>query len=161
MMDIIGILIFFGIIAINIDYINDIRGLIIPTRKKATEIILMVMGTTVLLVITYFYAKTLMHNIIGILGAISLILSFSRQGITYKGFRSIRGLRYSGNWDKLKSVHIYIKSDVIMSIIHQNFSEDVHYYRKEDYDKIITLMNKHLSNEIVKKNKNEINHKEI
>ena len=150
MVDIAGILFLVGFIAIIIVYIKDIRDLIIPTRKKVAEIVLVIIITIALIGITYVYAKTLLHSIVGILGAVSLILSFARQGITDKGFMAIRGLGYCGKWNELKAVYISVKGDVRVSIIHLNFNEDIHYYRKEDYDKIINLLYKHLSNEIVK-----------
>lgn len=148
MMDLTGGLFLVGFIVIIIIYIKDIRNLIIPTRKKVAEIVLVIIGTILLLGITYVYGKTLLHIIVGILGAVSLILSFARQGITDKGFRGIQGLGCYGNWNELKAVHISVKRDVRVSFIHRNFKEDIHYYRKEDYVKIITLVYKHLPHEI-------------
>lgn len=137
---------FIGFILI---YIQDLRDLIIPTKKKTIEIVFLAIGTIVILGITYFYGKTWLHYILGILGTSSLILSFMRTGITHKGFRSIRWTgRSFGNWNQVQNVQIFLKKDVKVSFISKDF-EDIHYYKKEDYDKIINLLLENLSSSIV------------
>lgn len=141
-------LIFLFFIIIILDCFNDIRGLIITARKQKIDIIFLVIGSAVLLGITYLYAKTWFHNILGVLGVLILILSWARRGITRKGFNSIKGFG-SGNWKTLKNVQVSLKNEVKVSFINSS-REDIHYYKVEDYDRIITLLLENLSGEIVK-----------
>ncbi len=149
-MDIVSGLVFFCIIIVDLYYLMEIKDLIIQTKKNIGEIIFLVIGTMVILSITYFYAKTWIHTIIGVLGAISLVLTLARKGITSKGFRSVRGLGNYGNWNKLIEVRVSVEKDVRVAFIHNNLNGDIHHYKKEDYDRIITLFREHLPNEIVK-----------
>jgi hypothetical protein len=147
-----GGLVFVFFIIIIVDCLNDIRGLIIPARKQTLEIIFLVMGSMVILGITYLYAKTWFHIILGILGVVYLILSWSKKGITRKGFNSIRNIGYFGfgSWNNLKSVQVSLKNDVMVSFINRRSYEDIHYYKIEDYNRIITLLLENLPGEIVK-----------
>ncbi|MBB6698370.1 hypothetical protein [Clostridium algidicarnis] len=149
-MDIVSGLVFLCIIGVSLYYLMEIKDLIIPTKKSIGEIISTVIGTMVILSITYFYAKTWIHIIIGVLGAISLVLTLARKGITSKGFRSVRGLGNYGNWNKLLEVRVSVEKDIRVGFIHKNLNEDIHHYKKRDYDRIITLFREHLPNEIIK-----------
>lgn len=144
-----GWLIFLFFIIKIVTCIIDIRDLIIPASKKTIEIVALIISSAILLGITYIYGKTWAHDILGVLGVFILILPWLSRGITSKGFRSIRVGR-SGNWNKLKEVHVFLKKDVKVSFIDGKLNEDIHHYKKEDYDKIITLLLEHLSSEKVK-----------
>ncbi|MBU3228190.1 hypothetical protein [Clostridium algidicarnis] len=80
----------------------------------------------------------------------SLVLTLAGKGIMSRGFRSVRGLGSYGNWDKLLEVRVSKEKDIRVGFIHKNLNEDIHHYKKEDYDRIITLFREHLPNEIVK-----------
>ncbi|MBU3197223.1 hypothetical protein KPL28_12970 [Clostridium algidicarnis] len=149
-MDIVSGLVLFCIIGVNLYYLMEIKDLIIPTKKNIGEIISIVIVTMVILSITYFYAKTWIHTMIGVLGAVSLVLTLAGKGIMSRGFRSVRGLGSYGNWDKLLEVRVSKEKDIRVGFIHKNLNEDIHHYKKEDYDRIITLFREHLPNEIVK-----------
>ncbi|MGH4120338.1 hypothetical protein [Clostridium sp.] len=144
-----GGLIFLFFIIIIVDCIKDIRDLIIPARKQTMDIIFLVISIMVILEITYLYAKTWVHIILGILGVVSLILTWAKKGITRKGFNTIRYFG-SGKWNNLKNVQVSLKNDVKVSFIERASYEDIHYYKIEDYDRIITLLLENLPGEIVK-----------
>lgn len=143
-----GLIFVFFIITI-LYCLNDIRGLIIPARKQTVEIIFIVIGSMFLMGVTYLYGKTWVHIIIGILGTAFFILSWARKGITLKGFNVIRGIR-SGSWDNVKNVQVSLGNYVKVSFITRNLNENIHYYKQEDYDRIITLLLEHLPGEIIK-----------
>ena len=143
-----GLIFIFFIIMI-VDCIKDIRDLIIPARKQTLDIIFLVISITVILGITYLYANTWVHIILGILGSVFLILTWAKKGITRKGFNSIRYFG-SGKWNNLKNVQVSLKNDVKVSFIERASYEDIHYYKIEDYDRIITLLLENLPGEIVK-----------
>ncbi|MGK0465979.1 hypothetical protein [Clostridium sp.] len=145
-----GGLIFVFFIIIILDCLNDIRGLIIPARKQTVEIIFLVIGSMFILGVTYLYAKTWVHIILGILGAAFLILSWARKGITLKGFNAIRGFGRAGNWNNLKNVQVSLENHVRVSFTTCNLSENIHYYKEDDYDRIITLLLENLPGAIVK-----------
>jgi len=146
-----GVLIFFLVcIMLIVGLIKQIRALIIPARKKTIEIIFMAIACMIILGITYLYAKTWYNSILGILGAVILVLSWARQGIAPKGFCSVRGLWGYETWDTLIEVQVSLQNDVRVSFITKILNENIQYYKKEDYDKIIDLLLEHLSSEIVK-----------
>jgi hypothetical protein len=126
--------------------IIDIRGLVIPASKKTIEVVALVICSAILLGMTYIYAKTWDHYILGVLGVLILILPWVSRGITSKGFNSIRG-GSSGKWIKLKEVQVVMKKDVKVSFIISSLNKDIHHYKKDDYDKIISLLREHLPSE--------------
>lgn len=143
-MDTKGIAIFLALTAIIIIYLKDIKELIIPTKKSKLEIATVVISTIVIIGIMYLYGETWFHYLIGFLGIIFMIVTLPRRGITIKGFRSNRGI-YWGNWNKLKSVHVItINEDVKVSLTGRYLYWDTHYYKKEDYDKIINILQENL-----------------
>lgn len=78
-----------------------------------------------------------------------MILSLIRKGITSKGFRSIRGIN-TGDWDKLKSMRISRNNGVRIDYTTSNSSLEIHFYKDEDYNKIIDLLKKNLSGGVLK-----------
>jgi hypothetical protein len=144
-----GLIFIFFIIAI-LYCLNDIRGLIIPAIKQTVEIIFIVIGSMFLMGGTYLYAKTWVHIILGILGTALFILSWARIGITLKWFNAVRGFGRVGSWANLKNVQVSLGNYVKVSFITRNLNENIHYYKKEDYDRIINLLLENLSGEIVK-----------
>lgn len=139
--DIIVFLLFAGTIAYHLKCLKD---LIIPTRKKIGEIMVLMAGVIVILGITHLKAKVWIHYLLGILGAILLVLSIFRAGITSKGIsytRSFYGFLVS--WDKLKSVQVYLDDDVKVSFSGHGYT--TLYFRKDDYNKILSLLREHLS----------------
>lgn len=77
-------------------------------------------------------------------------MSWARKGVTLKGFNSIRGFGRTGSWNNLKNVQVSLKDYVKVSFITRNSFENIHYYKKENYDRIITLLLENLPGEIVK-----------
>ena len=143
------IAIFLALIAIIIIYLKDIREIIIPTKKSKLEIITVIISVIVISMITYLYAKNWFHYLIGFLGVVLMIVPLPRRGITSKGFHSIRGV-YWGNWNKLKSVHVTMNKDVKVDFTGRYRTWETHYYEKEDYYKIITILKNNISPEILK-----------
>ena len=131
------------------DCLKDIRALLIPTKKQKTEIVLLLIGSLFIMAITYLYAKSWFHYILGILGTAYLILSWARIGITAKGFNSLRGYGSPGKWNRLRRVHVSLKNNVRVSFIRRNYYEDIHYYDSEDYDIIVTLLLENLPDDVV------------
>lgn len=144
-----GIFIFLALTAIIILYLKDIREIIIPAKKLKLEIITVIVSVIVIIGIMYLYGKTWFHYLVGFLAALFMIITLPRRGITSKGFRSIRGI-YWGNWNKLKSVRVTTKKDVRVYFTGRYLYWDTHYYDKDDYDKIITILQENLPSEILK-----------
>lgn len=148
-MDIVDAIILLGFISIIIRYIMDIRELIIPIKRRKTEIIGLSIGTMVILWLMYKYAGLISHYIIGILGIIILILSVFRLGMTSNGFKVNKKGVLTWNWDKISSVHIIIKNDIKIEFYRKGTS-DIHVYKKEDYDRIMEILRENLSNEKIR-----------
>lgn len=145
------IAIFLALTAIIIIYLKDIREMIIPAKKSKLEIATVIIGVIVIIVIMYLYGKTWFHYLVGLLAVVLMVVTLPRRGITSKGFRSIKGI-YWGNWNKLKSVRVTMNKDVKVSLTGRYLYWDTHYYKKEDYDKIINILKDNVSSEIIKIN---------
>ncbi|MFZ7119884.1 MAG: hypothetical protein ACOWWH_02890 [Eubacteriaceae bacterium] len=148
-MDFFGGIIFIFLLLIIIECIRDIRNLIISAEKQKIDIVIVLISTVILLSITYLYANTWFHNIIGILGASIPIIGWASKGITTKGFRSIARLGYWTNWNNLKKVQVTIENKIKVTFYNRYLQYDIHYYKKDDYNRIITLLRENLADEII------------
>ncbi len=72
-MSIIDVIIPLIFIVITLDQFKYIKKLLVRTRKSFTEISIVVLGIFIFIGITYFYAKTWIHYIIGVLGIFMFI----------------------------------------------------------------------------------------
>lgn len=148
-MDSMEAIVLLGFITIIILYIKDIKELIIPTRKRKMEIIAWIMGTVIIGWLMYKYANAISHYIVGILGIIILTLSVFRVGITSKGFKpNIRG-PMTWTWHKISSVHIIVKDDLKIEF-YRKYTSDIQIYKKEDYDRIMEILEENLSRDVIK-----------
>lgn len=147
-MDIISAIVLFGFIIVIIFYLNNIKEIIIPTNKSKLEIITIIISMLITIFITFYYGRELFHYLIGILGTSILALGLFRRGITQNGFQSMRGINI-GNWDKLQSVHIIRGDELKITYTGQSFSYDVHYYSAEYYNKIVSLLERNVSSNII------------
>lgn len=147
-MDIISAFILFGFIIIIIFYLNNIKEVIIPTSKSLLEIITILISMGITLFISFYYGQDVSHYLIGVLGAIVLALGLFRRGITENGFQSMRGIN-SGNWNKLESIHILRGEELKITYTGQSFSYDVHYYSNQYYNRIVEILEKNTSVEIL------------
>jgi hypothetical protein len=84
-------------------------------------------------------------------GAVIIVLAYATRGIAPKGFCSVRGLWGYETWNTLIEVQVSLQNNYVkVSFMTKILNENIQYYKKDDYDKIITLLREHLSNEIVK-----------
>ncbi|MFZ7134096.1 MAG: hypothetical protein ACOWWR_17265 [Eubacteriales bacterium] len=143
-MDFTGGVLFIFLFFIFIDCIRDMQTLVIPANKNKIETVLTVISTIILLSITYLFASRWYHYIIGILGASIPILSWKRKGINNKGFRSIARLGYWSNWNNLKKVEVSLGNQIKVTFHNRYLHYDTHYYEKEDYNEIITLLHENM-----------------
>lgn len=148
-MDISGFIIFAVLLLLVIFYIRDIKAMIVPAKKSNLEIIAVTLGSLVLIVITFLYGKNYFHYIFGLLSIILMILTLLRKGVTWAGFRSIRGIN-TGNWERLKSVRLSHNNGVRIDYIAHNSYLETLYFKNEDYNKIIEILKNNLSPGILK-----------
>ena len=142
---VIFVLILTGVIII---YARDINNLLIKRMLKLNDYIIMVIGSILIIFLTYKVSESKIHILIGTLGLVSFIMSFLRVGITTKGFRSVRGV-VKGNFENLEKVIISKNSDVKVIFISKGI-EDIHYYNLKDYDRIIKIIKKNIENKRIK-----------
>lgn len=148
-MDIQGILVFLALFILVIFYAKDVSELVVPTKKSKLELTTVGLGSLILLVITIRYGMNYFHYLLGILAILLLVFTLLRKGITSKGFRSIRGIN-TGDWLKLKSVRVGRKKGVRIDYISGNSSFDTHFYKDEDYSRIIDVLRKNLPTGVLK-----------
>lgn len=147
-MDIFSAVVMVGFILIIIVYLNNTIEIIIPTNKSKLEIITIIASMIITLFITFYYGSELFHYLIGLLGMSILALGLFRRGITENGFQSMRGIN-SGNWNKLESIHILRGEELKITYTGQSFSYDVHYYSNQYYNRIVEILEKNTSVEIL------------
>lgn len=144
-MEWIAIILFGGIIFREFSIVNQ---LVIKTQKKIIETILLIIGIGVLFYITYAYASTPKHYLLGILGGILYIISYLKEGVTSKGFVSLyRSLQFIP-WDKVEEVHIN-KGENIKISYSGNGNSNKLYFKNEDYDRIMEILSDNILNSLI------------
>ena len=118
------------------------RKLIIKTSKRKIDKILIFIGVGLLIIIIYFFAKTWIHYLVGILAIVYFLILLAREGITEEGFASIRSIRIT-KWNEISNVTVIIKKDIKISILGK-FREEIFHFNKEDYNEIIKIISSNL-----------------
>ncbi|MBO0525378.1 hypothetical protein EXQ31_04220 [Clostridium botulinum] len=145
MMNWILVILFVGIIFKEFKIVNQ---LVIKTEKKLIETIFFIIGIGIFFYITYVYAKTQIHYLLGILGAILYVGAYLKNGITSKGFvSSYRYLQFVP-WNKIEEVHINKGKSIKVSYLGNGGSNRL-YFKNKDYDKIIELLSEKLLNNLI------------
>ncbi|MBE6049955.1 MAG: hypothetical protein E7214_04640 [Clostridium sp.] len=73
----------------------------ISTQKTIIEEILFIISIILIVVITVFYAKDILHYIVGTLGIIFIILQFVKQGISEEGIMVIARGKDMYSWREI------------------------------------------------------------
>lgn len=142
MMNWILVILFVGITFKEFKIVNQ---LVIKTEKKLIETIFLIIGIGIFFYITYIYAKSQIHYLLGILGTILYIGVYLKNGITSKGFvSSYRYLQFVP-WNKIEEVHINKGKSIKVSYSGNGGSNRL-YFKNKDYEKIVEFLNKNLSN---------------
>ncbi len=145
MMNWILVILFVGIILKEFKIVNQ---LVIKTEKRTIDTILLIIGIVVLFCITYAYATTSIHYLLGLLGTILYIVSYFKNGITSKGFVSCYRCLYFVPWNKVQEVHIKQGKSIKISYL-GNGSSNKLYFKEKDYDKIIEILSENLVNDLI------------
>lgn len=142
--DIIIPLLFIAIILKEIGYI---KGLLIATRKSFIEIVTVVLSIIIFIGITYIYGKGLIHYVTGVLAVFMFISMWIKQGISLKGFISMYKYKDVISWEEIDKVIISSSKDIKVKLL-GGFMEQTFYFKKSDYDKVITILKEKLPNKI-------------
>jgi len=145
-MSIIDVIIPVLFISIILKQIRYMKVLIIHTRKSYVEIITVLLGIIIVMGITYFYANTWVHYVIGILGIIMFISTCIKQGISSKGFISRYRYKESILWNEIEKVIVTSSKDIKIKLV-GGFMEETFHFKKSDYDKVITILKENLPSE--------------
>ncbi|MCW3490384.1 hypothetical protein [Dethiobacter alkaliphilus] len=144
-------MILLGFVVILILYLNDLKNLIIPAKKKSTDMIIVTFGLLLILGVTFLYGQTWFHYTLGVLGAITFVLSVFTRGVTAKGFLFAVEPGIFGYWGLVENVKVEMSEEVCVTINRRyGMRKEVHYYEKEDYDKVSSLLSEYLPREKVK-----------
>lgn len=133
----------FIFLAIIIKELKYKKQLILPTRKTYLEIITVVLSVIILILITYFYAKTWLHYVTGGLGVFMFISIWIKEGISSKGFISMYKYKELILWNEIEKV-IVISSNDIKIKVSGGFMQQTFNFKKSDYDKVITILKENL-----------------
>ncbi|NLZ34724.1 hypothetical protein N3C_2371 [Clostridium sp. N3C] len=123
--------------------LKAIKRLIVPTRKNYVEIIALLVSTGILIFIICFYAKTWIHYLTGVLGILLLISSWFKSGITAEGFTSMYKYENLLPWSEINKVILTFSEDIKVEVF-GSFMEQSFYFKKKDYDKIISILKAYL-----------------
>lgn len=137
----IAILLFF--ISMFIEKLILKRKLIIRTSKNYTENIIFLLSITFFIGMTFFGAKTWIHYLIGSLGIIWFICMWTQEGITTEGFISMRRPQRIRKWNEISELRIVIKENIKITIMGV-LGEEILYFKKTDYSKIIDIIKNNL-----------------
>ncbi|KGI39980.1 hypothetical protein [Clostridium tetani] len=141
-------ILFILIIIMIIKEIRILIKLVIKTKKTAMEIIFLIAGIGVLFYITYKYAQTPIHYLLGVLGITLYVVSYLTTGITSSGIASLyRGAKFV-SWNKIDKVQINIGKSTKIIYSGSSFSNSM-YFKNEDSDKIIKFLNEKLPDVLV------------
>ncbi|MCW3489756.1 hypothetical protein [Dethiobacter alkaliphilus] len=158
-----------GLISLILLHIADIREIILPAKKKNLEKISIAVAVVVIGSLAFFFGQGLLINyIIAALGATVVILGGVKKGITSRSFNVIGEINIWGNWSKIEKVELSTKEDVnflgnwkqkidpdngeVAVLIHRKMAmrKEVHYYDKDDFEKVLSLLKEHLPAENIK-----------
>ncbi|GAA0738583.1 hypothetical protein [Clostridium oceanicum] len=144
-MKIMNIFIFLAFISVIFMYLTYIKKIIIPTRKRPLEIIVLSFVIAIFIWIMYSYANVWWHYIFGIVCIIGFTLSCIIEGVTSKGFiRLIIRDRTIILWKQIdKAIVINYPDDVKVKLF-GNFMEQTFHFKKSDYDKVINMLHENL-----------------
>ncbi|MBU5484390.1 hypothetical protein KQI86_08625 [Clostridium sp. MSJ-11] len=118
--------------------------LIIPTRKRYGEIIVVLFSIIIFIWIIYSYAKTWNHYTIGVLGILALISGWIKEGISSKGFISMYKYKKIILWEEIEKVTIIGAKDIKVKLF-GGFMEQTFHFKKSDYDKVINMLKENLT----------------
>ncbi|HAJ9305195.1 TPA: hypothetical protein HPU08_002876 [Listeria monocytogenes] len=150
--DIMIVLFFSALILLNL---KEMTSLIIPTKKRKKDILIVTIISLTILALTFWYGRILSHYLFGILLIIVMNLFWIKRGITQKGFNSIMSLSYFQRWDNIDYVEVNLNNndDLKLSYLTSHLlGKESYYFKKEDYDKIINVLSESLSKEKIKIN---------
>ena len=119
------------------------KELIMPTKKGCIEIITVLFCVIILIYIIYFYANTWIHYITGVLGILMFISIWIKQGITLKGFTSMYKYKEIILWNEIEKVMVTNSKDIKIKVL-GNFMEPTFHFKKNDYDKVISIIKENL-----------------
>lgn len=142
-MSIINIIIPLVFIAIILKQLRYIKELIIPTRKSYVEVIIVLFGVIIFMCIIYFYANTRLHYVTGILGIFMFVSMWIKQGINLKGFISMYKCKEIISWNEIEKVMVISSKDIKVKVS-GGFMQQTFYFKKSDYDKVITILKENL-----------------
>lgn len=122
-----------------------IKELILPTKKSYLEFIIVILCISVLIYITYKYAHTLPHYLLGFLGISTFITSWLKEGVTSKGFTSMYRYKSFIHWSEIEKVTIS-NSNHVKITLSGRFSNQTFKFKSNDYNKITEMLQQRLPN---------------
>lgn len=131
------------LILIILKQIRYIKALIIPIRKRPIEIVIVLFSIIIFIGIMYFYANTWIHYVIGILGILTFISTWIKEGISSKGFISMYRYKEIILWTEIEKVQLTNSKDVKVKLF-GGFMEQTFHFKNSDYDKVITILKENL-----------------
>lgn len=131
------------LILIILKHIRYIKALIIPIRKRPIEIVIVLFSIIIFIGIMYFYANTWIHYVIGILGILTFISTWIKEGISSKGFISMYRYKEIILWTEIEKVQLTNSKDVKVKLF-GGFMEQTFHFKNSDYDKVITILKENL-----------------
>lgn len=133
-------------------FLKNIANLKIRAGKRKFEGLLIVILLAAIVMITLLIATKPIHYLVGILGAMTIILGFNRRGMTHKGIVVAGELSTFGYWNKIESVKILRDDNRIKLIIIRvsPLREEIQFYNLSQYKNLLTILLNDLPEEKIK-----------
>ncbi len=131
------------LVLIILKQIRYIKALIIPIRKRPIEIVIVLFSIIIFIGIMYFYANIWIHYVIGILGILTFISTWIKEGISSKGFISMYRYKEIILWNEIEKVQLTNSKDVKVKLF-GGFMEQTFHFKNSDYNKVITILKENL-----------------
>lgn len=138
-----SVIIVFVLILLIFKHLKYIKELLLPTRKGAIDISVVIIGVCILSWLTYRYANTFINYIIGILGIILLVTTWLKEGITSKGFSSLYKYKRFISWEEIENIDVH-KTNSVKITLFGKFMEQSFKFKNKDYDKLMDILKENL-----------------
>ncbi len=146
-MDFIGYAVIVALTILLIKQMQYLRNVTIRTLKSTTEVSTLLAGVIALSVLTYFFAKNMLHYCAAFIGIAYVIVQFYKQGICEAGVLTVSRGKELYLWGELGNIKIDARNVISVEYYTPTGAKIIsHQYKRDDYEQIIKLLERNSKN---------------
>lgn len=127
------------------------RKIILSAKIKNSKKVVLAVGSIFIIGIMMYWGRDWYYYVTGIIGAIAFIVSSIFDGISEEGIQARSSLLIKNQpWESLVRVKL-IKDDYVSLDYSGSKANNILYFKKEQYDQLIGILNKKLNKELKSK----------